>query len=67
MNDIKVGIIKKTVKNLIIFKNFKFFNRISTLELIIYVLKLLLKNKFWEEKQTKNFLYMLQSFSLLII
>ena len=46
MNDIKVGNIKKTVKNLIIFKNFKFFNRISTLELIIYVLKLLLKNKF---------------------
>lgn len=67
MNDIKVGIIKKTIKNLIIFKNLKFFNRISTLELIIYVLKLLLKNKFWEEKQTKNFLCMLQSFSLLII
>lgn len=55
MNDIKVGIIKKTVKNLIIFKNLKFFNRISTLELIIYVLKLLLKNKFWEKNKLKFF------------
>lgn len=55
MNDTKVGIIKKKVKNLIIFKNLKVFKQNFNIRINNLCIKIIVKKQFWEKNKLKFF------------